>query len=264
MVEAEKVAEANGIRRREETSATRSLLNAAKVMEGNPTALRLEIQSARFFSEPAPWTSFSDIQPCDAGDTIGPTPPELFAMTSRLPDGPLDLERVRLRAIEDSDVDALFSIYSDSEVARYLSHPAWVDRAEAVTLVKRIHAGNADGTTVQLGIERKEDRALMGLCLLFHFHDASRRAEIGYALGRAYWGRGYMHEALTGLVEFAFGALGLNRLEADIDPANLASARSLERLGFAKEGYMRERWIVAGEVSDTAFFGLLRREWLKP
>ena len=70
-----------------------------------------------------------------------------------------------------------------------------------------------------------------------------------------------MHEALQALLQHAFDRLDLNRLEADIDPRNLASARTLERLGFQKEGYLRERWIVNDEVSDTALYGLLRREW---
>lgn len=177
-----------------------------------------------------------------------------------MPPGPIELERVRLRAIGEADVDALFAINSDAQVARYLSHPPMSERAQAADLVARIRAGYADGASLQLAIERKEDGALLGTCILFHFHAASRRAEIGYTLGREHWGRGYMHEALTGLIDYAFGALGLNRLEADIDPRNAASARSLERLGFTREGLLRERWIVNGETSDTAFFGLLRRE----
>jgi RimJ/RimL family protein N-acetyltransferase len=70
-----------------------------------------------------------------------------------------------------------------------------------------------------------------------------------------------MHEALQALIDYAFGPLGLNRIEADIDPRNSNSARSLERLGFRMEGVLRERWIVAGEVSDTGYYGLLRKEW---
>jgi ribosomal-protein-alanine N-acetyltransferase len=70
-----------------------------------------------------------------------------------------------------------------------------------------------------------------------------------------------MHEALQALLDFGFGELDLNRIEADIDPRNSASARTLERLGFTKEGYLRERWIVGEEVSDTALYGLLRREF---
>ena len=52
-----------------------------------------------------------------------------------------------------------------------------------------------------------------------------------------------------------------NRLEADIDPRNVASARSLVRLGFRQEGHLRERWVVNGEVSDTDLYGLLRIDW---
>ncbi len=70
-----------------------------------------------------------------------------------------------------------------------------------------------------------------------------------------------MNEALRTLVDHAFTTLDLNRLEADIDPRNLASAKTLERLGFQQEGLLRERWIVGDEISDTAFDGLLRREW---
>ena len=70
-----------------------------------------------------------------------------------------------------------------------------------------------------------------------------------------------MQQALQGLLGYAFQTLDLNRLEADIDPRNLASAKTLERLGFQKEGHLRERWIVNDEVSDTALYGLLRREW---
>lgn len=72
-----------------------------------------------------------------------------------------------------------------------------------------------------------------------------------------------MHEALQTLLRYAFQTLDLNRLEADIDPRNVASARTLERLGFQKEGHLRERWIVNDEISDTWLYGLLRREWLE-
>lgn len=53
----------------------------------------------------------------------------------------------------------------------------------------------------------------------------------------------------------------LNRIEADIDPRNLGSAASLECLGFVREGHLRERWVVDGEVSDSWLHGLLRRDW---
>ena len=66
-----------------------------------------------------------------------------------------------------------------------------------------------------------------------------------------------MREAASAVIDHAFGTLRLNRLEADIDPRNVASAGLLERLGFAREGLLRERWIVGDEVSDSALYGLL-------
>jgi RimJ/RimL family protein N-acetyltransferase len=90
----------------------------------------------------------------------------------------------------------------------------------------------------------------------------SRRAEIGYSLAAEAWGQGYMNEALTALLDRGFSEFALNRVEADVDPRNTASIKCLARLGFALEGLLRQRWIVGGEVSDSAIYGLLRDEWV--
>ena len=70
-----------------------------------------------------------------------------------------------------------------------------------------------------------------------------------------------MGEALVLLLDFAFGELRLRRIEADVDPLNAASVRTLERLGFQREGLLRERWFVGGVPQDSYFYGLLQREW---
>ena len=173
----------------------------------------------------------------------------------------LETERLRLRWLTAADAPGLFTVYSDPVVARYLSRPAFTELAQAEKMAANALAGYADGSGVNFAIERREGPGFMGNCMLFRFHRESRRAEIGYSMGRAYWGKGYMHEALGALIDYAFGPLDLNRLEADIDPRNANSAKSLERQGFRLEGVLRERWIVAGEVSDTAYYGLLRNEW---
>ena len=170
-------------------------------------------------------------------------------------------KRLTLRFLSDTDLPAVYEIFSHPEVMRYWSYPPWTDPSQAQRWLRSVQEGYDNGTALQLGIERRADPALVGTCTLFQFHPASRRAEIGYALGRPYWGAGYMHEALQACVGYAFQTLALNRLEADIDPRNLASAKTLERLGFQKEGHLRERWIVDDEVSDTDLYGLLQREW---
>ena len=72
-----------------------------------------------------------------------------------------------------------------------------------------------------------------------------------------------MREALTALLDYAFDVMKLHRMEADVDPDNEPSIRALEKLGFRREGLMRERWIVDGNVADTLFLGLLAREWFE-
>jgi RimJ/RimL family protein N-acetyltransferase len=173
----------------------------------------------------------------------------------------LDAERIRLRWIRATDAGALFGWYSDPAVTRYLSLPPWTQANEALKKIERTLEAYETGAHLNFIVEQVADAAPIGMAGLFHFHETSRRAEIGYMLGREHWGRGLMHEALVALVDHAFSGLDLNRLEAGVDPRNVASARSLGRLGFHHEGLMRERWIVNGEVSDTAFYGLLRSEW---
>jgi ribosomal-protein-alanine N-acetyltransferase len=173
----------------------------------------------------------------------------------------LETERLRLRFMDERDTDTLFAICAQPAVMRYTPRAPMKERAEAVAMLARIVAGYRERSTLQLAIVRKSDGLLLGDCVLFRFHEESRRAEIGYKLDTRHWGRGYMHEALTAFIGHGFGTLGLNRIEADIDPRNGASARSLLRLGFTHEGLLRQRWIVNGEVSDTGMYGLLASDW---
>lgn len=170
-------------------------------------------------------------------------------------------ERLLLRPLREDDAAALFTIFSDPRVARYLSRPAWDGIEIAHARIARDLAAMSEGRYICLGLERFEDATLIGECTLFNMVAQCRRAEVGYMLAAGAWGRGYMNEALVALLSFGFAELGLNRVEADIDPRNVASERSLERLGFTKEGHLRERWIVDGEISDSALYGLLARDW---
>lgn len=173
----------------------------------------------------------------------------------------LTTQRLTLRWLTEADIPAVFALFSHPEVMRYWSSPPMTDISQAEKSVQSIQEGYQTGDFLQLGIERNEDKRLLGTCTLFAINHTCRRAELGYALDRPYWGAGYMNEALVAFLDYGFHTLDLNRVEADIDPRNTASAKTLERLGFQFEGLLHERWIVNGEVSDTGFYGLLRKEW---
>ena len=171
-------------------------------------------------------------------------------------------ERLKLRWLDERDAQAQFAIYSNPEVMRYGSGAPWTELAQAEANIARALDGYRSGSAQAFAIELVATGELVGNCTLFGFDETNRRAEIGYSLARHQWGRGYVREALTALIGHGFDVLGLNRLEADTDPRNAASIKALEALKFQKEGFLRERWLVNGEVCDTAFYGLLRSDWV--
>jgi [ribosomal protein S5]-alanine N-acetyltransferase len=173
----------------------------------------------------------------------------------------LSTSRLALRACVPGDATALLAIFSDPEVMRYWSTPPWTGPADAEAFAARTQAQWHERTAIRWMIDEGGGDRAVGTVTLFALHAGSDRAEVGYALRRASWGRGYLREALGAVLDWALGPLGLRRVEADVDPRNTASLRTLEALGFAREGVLRERWAVAGEVSDSVLLGLLDREW---
>jgi RimJ/RimL family protein N-acetyltransferase len=171
--------------------------------------------------------------------------------------------RLRLRWISTDDVDSLFRIFGNPEVMRYWSTPPLPNREAAIELLNDIHDSYNRQVMLKWGVARQVDNVVIGTTTLYNIDLGNRRAEVGYALGREHWGQGYMHEALQALLKYCFETLDLRRLEADVDPRNNPSIQTLERLGFQREGYLRERWEVDGEIQDAFFYGLLRPEWKK-
>ena len=173
----------------------------------------------------------------------------------------IETERLTIRLVERADLPALLAINSKDTVTRYLPYESWKDIADGEAWHRRAEARHAAGEAVQFVIEHRESGRVIGTCLLFHFEEASARAEVGYVLGQEHWGAGYLFEAMKALVAFAFEQMNLRRLEAELDPRNLASAKLLERLGFLREGLLRQRWAMKGEITDSILYGLLRAEW---
>ena len=174
----------------------------------------------------------------------------------------INASRVVLRWISEDDIDGLYEVFSDPKVMRYWSTPPLANREAAAELQREIALGNENNSMFKWGLALRESNSVIGTTTLFNLNLDNGRAELGYAMGSAYWGKGYMHEALQALLSHAFDVMKLRRLEADVDPRNAGSIRTLERLGFQREGFLRERWHVNGEIQDALFYGLLRREWL--
>jgi len=170
-------------------------------------------------------------------------------------------ERLRLRWLEERDVDPLYEVFGDPAAMRYWSSPPLVDKAAATALLREIRDCFARGELYQWGIALADTDRVIGTVTLAGIDRTHRRASVGFALATSAWGQGYATEAVTRLIEHAFDDLELHRLEADVDPRNEPSLRLLERLGFRREGLLRERYHLAGEIQDSVMMGLLRTEW---
>lgn len=171
--------------------------------------------------------------------------------------------RIVLRPLTRDDAEGILAVYSHPDVTRYFGVPLMSSREDAERLLDGVQRGFTERRLYSWGLTLGEG-VVVGTCTLNHIEERSRRAEIGFALARELWGRGITSEALVALLDYAFVELDFRRIEADVDPRNAPSIHLLEKLGFQREGLLRERWQVADEIQDTVMYGLLRRDWRSP
>jgi ribosomal-protein-alanine N-acetyltransferase len=166
---------------------------------------------------------------------------------------------LRLRYATPADAPRFFELARDREVTRYFSW-GYQQPADAEGWIASLPAKREAGELLDFVIEHS-DEGIIGSTGLSELSSRDRRAMVGTWLGRAYWGSGANAEAKALVCALAFGPLGLRRLGAYAGLENSRSQRALERLGFRREGELRE-WHIHGERSyDLAIYGLLRTEW---
>jgi RimJ/RimL family protein N-acetyltransferase len=178
-----------------------------------------------------------------------------------LPTPTLRTARLRLRPFTDADSDALFALHSNAHVLRYWDSPPWREPARAERFIAACRQLAEEGSGARVAIDRTSDGTFVGWCSLTRWNPDHRSAAMGYCLGETAWGQGYATEAARAVLRWAFDALDLNRVQAETDTRNAASARVLEKLGFVREGTLRQDCVVNGDVSDSWVYGLLRSEW---
>ena len=178
--------------------------------------------------------------------------------------GPLVTERLVVRAMTSADVDDVHAYQSREDVCRYLPFEPRT-REEVVTKVATVSTALtlADETDFwQLAVElRSEPGRVIGDVFFALRSVANARGEIGWTLHPGFAGRGYMTEAGRAILEVAFGAIGLHRVTAVLDPRNHASAALCRRLGMRREAHFVEDLMFKGEWGDTEIYAILDREF---
>jgi RimJ/RimL family protein N-acetyltransferase len=180
---------------------------------------------------------------------------------------PLHTERLVLRTVQPADREAIGRYCSNDEVTRYLPFPALDDEALTARMNRLVAATAPSLPDEYLALAVEHDGVLVGdlMLRLADRHgptDPPSIAELGWVFSPEHGGRGLATEAARALVDLAFDHYPLHRLMARLDPRNVASARLCERIGMRFEAHTREDYPDRdGTWSDTAVYGLLRREW---
>lgn len=189
-----------------------------------------------------------------------PTPTSRWPHAIALPR--LGGDAITLGPWREADIDGIARLHADATAMRYWSTEPWAprDRARAEAYLDAIDGGAREGDLLQFAARRAGDDALVGWVTLYRIDRTHRRAEIGYLLDTALWGRGLGRRMVGLALDHAVGTLGLHKIEADVDPRNTASCRMLEAMGFQREGLLRQRWRTGGELQDSAIYGLVADE----
>lgn len=175
----------------------------------------------------------------------------------------LETERLLLREIIEKDADAIYQCFSNEEVMKYYGQTVFTELKQAQTMIEFFASHYKERKSVRWGIELKEAPGLIGTIGLNNLLEKYKRAEIGYELHPDYWRSGYISEALKEVLSYAFQELDLQRIGAIVFLENKASNHLLTKLGFQKEGVLRDYIYQDGLSYDTNVFSLLKKEFIK-
>lgn len=166
-------------------------------------------------------------------------------------------QQILLRPICISDAPTLFQFWSDPDVTAFMNITPMKSVEQAEEMILYItQLEHAYRYTIVL-----DDNTIVGTCGFNYIDTMNQRGEIGYEIGKDFWRKGYMSQALQALIEEGFYMLKLNRLEAKVEPGNVPSRRLLEKSGFHEEGILRHYEKLNGVFLDMVMYSLLRSDY---
>jgi len=174
----------------------------------------------------------------------------------------LTTERLVIRRFQPGDLDNFVAYRADPHIARFQSWENFT-QADGVRFIEEMTRQNPDtpGEWFQFAIEEKSTGTMIGDCALHAYADRTGEGEIGFTLASAHQGRNYAREAIAGLLDYVFGRLRKSQIDALTDARNVRSIAVLERLGFARDGAVREAMEFKGEICREYLYVMTRETW---
>lgn len=182
-------------------------------------------------------------------------------MIHHLPDifPTLHTQQLELIELQPAHAIDLLHIFEDKRVTEYYHVMPLRTEMDAEKVITYFHHRFKDKLGIRWGIALKGEKHIIGT-IGFNSFPQSHRGVIVYALAHSYWGKGLMTEAILELVRYGFRELGLKRIEAEVMPANIPSARVLQKNGFRQEGMLKKWMEWGGKLFDIHMWALVRED----
>ncbi|WP_029333511.1 GNAT family N-acetyltransferase [Exiguobacterium oxidotolerans] len=173
----------------------------------------------------------------------------------------LQTTRLTLREVTPLDAPSLLTYLADERVVKPMGLAPFQSEADALDEINWYHSIRTEQTGLRWGITEHATPDIIGSCGFLNRSSRQQRAELGFELSPAHWGKGLAQEAVQAVLAHGFNEWDLNRIEALVLPDNTASQRLLERLGFKREGLLRQYEKTRGQFDDLYMYSLLQKEW---
>lgn len=176
----------------------------------------------------------------------------------------LETERLVLRPFIKEDAEYVYKNWaSDDEVTKFLTWSTHKSVDDSKGYIDFCLNGYQDVSSYQWGIELKDSGEVIGNISVVHMNNEIESAELGWVLGKAWWGCGIMPEAAREIIRFLFEEVGVNRICAEHDTNNQKSGRVMQKIGMRHEGTLRGAGKNNQGIVDMDVYGITKTEWQK-
>jgi len=181
-------------------------------------------------------------------------------MTSKFPE--IETERLALKHITQYDSQGIFQLYSQAENIKFSDNDILSTEKEAKELICNLQKEFEKKNSIHWKISLKNCTEIIGVVSLYHIDWKHKFASTSSILKPSYRRKGIISEAQSAIFCYAFKALDLNRIEVQLFVENHASIAKNEKLGFVKEGRLRQNFMINNKLEDSYIYSLLKEDFL--
>ena len=176
----------------------------------------------------------------------------------------LETERLILRRFKKDDAQYVFNNWAnDAEVTKYLVLPPHKDINDSIHFLNEWLPKYEKNDFYDWAIVLKEINEPIGSIGAVKQSDEIKMVHIGYCIGKKWWNKGIVSEALQTIIKYFFEEIGVNRIEARHDPTNPSSGKVMAKCGMRYEGRLRQADKNNLGITDTLYYGILAEDYFR-